>query len=273
MVRDAATVPNDVTTGLPVLVVEDDPDHQSLIAELLKADSRDSITVEFAGSVEDACAAIQSARFAFVIVDHSLPDGSGIDVLERCEEHLLTTPVIGLSTSSDPEVAISDFRNGAIEFIKKHDAFRDGSLGRRVFDAVARHKRKSLAGAVESARMLSFIEGADDLVAAARTDALTGLPNRRTFDEFLNATHGAAIDERVRYSVLMADLDRFKQFNDTYGHAEGDKALQKVAETMCLAVRESDLVGRLGGEEFAVILPDTCLSAARAVAERIRQEL
>ena len=100
MVRDAAVVPNDVTTRLPVLVVEDDPDHQSLIAELLKADSRDSITVKFAGSVEDACAAIQSARFAFVILDHRLPDGSGTSAWNGCSACVWSPGVCGGDTLS-----------------------------------------------------------------------------------------------------------------------------------------------------------------------------
>lgn len=110
-----------------------------------------------------------------------------------------------------------------------------------------------------------------DLERQARCDALTGLANRRQFIDIAGkelarvARHGGAL------SVLMLDLDRFKTINDTYGHLVGDQVLQRFAEICRTALREMDLAARLGGEEFAVLLPGSTLPAAVEVAERLRQ--
>lgn len=106
--------------------------------------------------------------------------------------------------------------------------------------------------------------------ALAHADELTGLDNRRAFfsrglNHFRHASrHGCPV------AVIMFDLDYFKQINDTYGHFVGDKVLLTVARTLKPLVRDSDILGRLGGEEFALILPETGLDEARMVAERLR---
>jgi len=107
----------------------------------------------------------------------------------------------------------------------------------------------------------------------ARTDHLTGVFNRRAFFE----QGGRMLSEarRIGYpvSVIMFDIDHFKQINDTYGHAAGDDALKQVALRVSEIVREVDVMGRLGGEEFALILPDTSRTSALLLAERLRQGL
>ncbi len=112
------------------------------------------------------------------------------------------------------------------------------------------------------------------LTALATTDALTGLPNRASFMRYLDA----AIEDCQNFSadrgaVLMLDLDFFKRVNDTYGHAVGDTVLQHTARVIRASLRESDKAGRLGGEEFAVVLPRTEVEDARALANRIRESL
>jgi diguanylate cyclase (GGDEF)-like protein len=104
----------------------------------------------------------------------------------------------------------------------------------------------------------------------ARTDSLTGLLNRRAFDERLE--NEIARSERYEYAVslLMIDVDDFKQYNDLYGHSKGDEHLIKIANLILASVRQPDLVSRIGGEEFSVILPHTVKVGARDLAERIR---
>jgi diguanylate cyclase (GGDEF)-like protein len=107
----------------------------------------------------------------------------------------------------------------------------------------------------------------------ARTDDLTGLNNRRAF----SALGFQALEHSRRYNrplaVVMCDIDHFKTINDTYGHASGDKVLQAVAATMLGRVRTPDIPGRLGGEEFAVLLPETDGDQAVVFAERLRADL
>jgi diguanylate cyclase (GGDEF)-like protein len=109
---------------------------------------------------------------------------------------------------------------------------------------------------------------------ASRTDALTGVNNRRHFSELLEAE----IERCRRYgstlSVMMLDLDHFKHVNDTHGHAAGDEALRTFARTLlCSGLRKNDFWGRLGGEEFALVLPEIGIDSALEPAERIRSTL
>jgi diguanylate cyclase (GGDEF)-like protein len=113
-----------------------------------------------------------------------------------------------------------------------------------------------------------------ELLVLATTDVLTALPNRRQFFSRLNEEFARV--QRFNNqccSVLMLDLDRFKQINDTYGHAIGDAVLQHFAQLTRKTVRDIDIAARVGGEEFAVILPGSDLAAARAWAERLRDIL
>jgi diguanylate cyclase (GGDEF)-like protein len=106
----------------------------------------------------------------------------------------------------------------------------------------------------------------------ATTDALTGIANRRTFDEALAREWDRCARSRSQLSLLMIDVDHFKKFNDTYGHIEGDLCLKRVAQAMRdQAVRPSDVCARYGGEEFAIVLPETDAKGALALGEQISQ--
>jgi diguanylate cyclase (GGDEF)-like protein/PAS domain S-box-containing protein len=104
----------------------------------------------------------------------------------------------------------------------------------------------------------------------ATRDGLTGLANRRCFDDTLNAEWQRALRHQLPLSLLMVDVDNFKQYNDAYGHLGGDECLQRIAKAVSSEMRANDLVARYGGEEFAVILPNESLTGAAIVAERIR---
>jgi diguanylate cyclase (GGDEF)-like protein len=108
---------------------------------------------------------------------------------------------------------------------------------------------------------------------ASRQDALTGLLNRRAFDEALDAEVQRSRRMGEPFSVLMIDVDRFKAINDRHGHAAGDRALQHLATLLAGHMRDIDRVGRYGGEEFVVLLPATELSEAVITAERLRQDV
>jgi diguanylate cyclase (GGDEF)-like protein/PAS domain S-box-containing protein len=109
------------------------------------------------------------------------------------------------------------------------------------------------------------------LLTHANTDPLTGLSNRRGFDHFAQEALAASRQLARPMSVLMLDLDHFKQVNDTHGHAAGDAVLQEMARRWSGLIRGSDLLARLGGEEFCLLLPNTTSRQARQVAEKLRQ--
>ncbi|MDA1062274.1 MAG: GGDEF domain-containing protein [Chloroflexi bacterium] len=124
---------------------------------------------------------------------------------------------------------------------------------------------------VETAAALREATAQLELMAA--TDALTGLPNRRSFSDGLNAEFRRSRRYSRPLAVLMLDLDNFKEMNDTYGHPFGDFLLAEVADTLGRNVRDSDLVARYGGEEFVVMLPETTSDEAVAVAEKLRRAI
>jgi diguanylate cyclase len=107
----------------------------------------------------------------------------------------------------------------------------------------------------------------------ARTDSLTGLANRRAFDDELKRRLSEWERKRIPCTLVLLDIDFFKKFNDTHGHQVGDEVLRQVAKVLKEQSRESDLPCRYGGEEFGVILPTTDVENARGVAERIRQAI
>ncbi len=108
-------------------------------------------------------------------------------------------------------------------------------------------------------------------LAESRTDALTGLPNRRAFDEEL-ARHLALWERKgLAFCLVLVDIDRFKKFNDLHGHPAGDDVLKRVAQLLQTTWRDMDMVARIGGEEFAAILPSTSLHDARCSVERVRK--
>ena len=104
----------------------------------------------------------------------------------------------------------------------------------------------------------------------ATRDGLTGLANRRCFDDTLRAEWARALRQHLPLSLLMVDVDNFKAYNDAHGHLGGDECLKRIATAVASEMRTNDLVARYGGEEFAVILPNQSLKGAATVAERIR---
>ena len=112
-----------------------------------------------------------------------------------------------------------------------------------------------------------------ELERLATRDGLTGLANRRCFDDTIHAEWQRAQRQQQPLSLLMVDVDNFKQYNDSHGHMKGDDCLRRVAGAVASEMRSNDLVARYGGEEFAVILPNQSLKGAAIVAERIRHRV
>jgi diguanylate cyclase (GGDEF)-like protein len=134
--------------------------------------------------------------------------------------------------------------------------------------------RAPVAGDREIATLgVAFNRMADELKARARTDELTGLPNFRAFRERIDDELERADRYPETFGVLVLDLDRFKKYNDTFGHLAGNAALQRVAKVIRETVRTVDFAARYGGEEFAIIVPQVDVAALAIIAERIRANI
>jgi len=169
--------------------------------------------------------------------------------LEQMNADLSSSPPVPASTSVIGNLLIDTRQmQGAI-----------GSLSQQLEES--QHKIELLREEVEKAR--------ED----ALSDGLTGLTNRRGFDLALASGIASAGEQGQTLSLLMTDIDHFKQVNDTYGHLFGDKVIRAVAKTLKENIKGKDTAARYGGEEFVVLLPDTPLEGARCVAERIRSTI
>lgn len=139
---------------------------------------------------------------------------------------------------------------------------------------VARATRK-MSEALETAfRLTREMEQANSIsTRAAQTDELTGLKSRRAFFEHAQQLYNECETNRLGLCVVMLDMDHFKHINDTYGHQVGDQVLRQMGEVISSSFRATDIHGRLGGEEFAVLLPDTSIEAAVEIAEQLIQTI
>jgi diguanylate cyclase (GGDEF)-like protein len=143
----------------------------------------------------------------------------------------------------------------------------------RLREMVLRSRERELTSIVEQ-RTVELQMANEQLKRLSSTDGLTGLANRRTFDEFLSREWSRLRRSEEPLSVLLVDVDHFKILNDTEGHQQGDHCLVEIGKVMrCMAKRETDLVARYGGEEFAIVLPATNTADAMQFAESVRQAI
>jgi two-component system, cell cycle response regulator len=194
-----------------------------------------------------------------VLLDVEMPGLDGFEVLAllKADKALKDIPVVFLSGNTSMGDVVAGLRGGAHDYLKK--PFETAELLARVGSAV---HVKQLQDELRQRN--------DELDRVSRTDALTGLYNRRHIDEQLRRCHTEAGRRHEPVCVVMFDIDHFKAVNDTYGHPVGDLVLQDFAHYLVNELRAADIAGRWGGEEFLVILPRTTLEDARAVAERVR---
>ena len=191
-----------------------------------------------------------------ILLDVLMPEMSGFEVIAKLKEDEGTAniPVIFITGLTSVEDEEKGFLLGAVDYITK--PFNKAIVKARV---------NTHLKIVDQIRMIENI---------GLIDALTKISNRRGFEGRLNVEWSRASRERIPISILIMDIDKFKNYNDTYGHQQGDVALKAFAETVSRAqLRAVDFTARWGGEEFVVLLPGTDVIGASEVAERIRRNV
>lgn len=233
-----------------VLVVDDTPTNLHILSEAL----RHTYDVRIATNGADALRVLRGAlRPDLVLLDVMMPELDGFEVCRTIssDASLRDIPVIFLTARDAPSDQLHGLQLGAVDYVTK--PFDVPVLLARV-QAQLRLKQRS-----------------DQLEASAARDGLTGLFNRRRLEEHLEAEWQRCLRSPGPLSVLMADIDAFKGFNDAFGHVRGDACLRSVAKALAEAVtRRTDLLARYGGEEFTAVLAHTDSQGAGAVAERMR---
>ena len=232
-----------------VLVVDDDIATVKFIAEAI----RDEYEVIFTLSAEKCFEkATTKPQPDLILLDIKMPSVDGFEICDKLKstpdtQHIPIIFITSAKLEADQERA---FEIGAADYINKPINIK-----------------------ILKARLKAHIRQSFDLKkleALALTDVLTNVANRRKFNETLESDWKLAIRDKTHIALLMIDIDDFKRFNDHYGHPEGDKCLIAVANTLKECTdRPIDMVARIGGEEFVVLLPDPDLSGATFVAHRV----
>jgi diguanylate cyclase (GGDEF)-like protein len=241
-----------------ILVVEDDPEINALMALTLRVEDYD---VEQARDGMSALRMINESAPDLVLLDIMMPRMSGYDVARALQDKPSTShiPIIFVTAKGEMEDRVVGL-DMAVDYICK--PFATPELLARVRAALRTRKLQ------EELRVSN-----DQLSKLATTDPLTGLFNRRRFDEQLEDELRRARRFGHALAVVLFDLDRFKNINDTWGHAQGDLVLQTFSDILRESSRRIDTIARLGGEEFGAILPATDAEGAIAFAEKVRVHL
>lgn len=262
-------------TAVMVLLIDD----QAMIGEAVRRAlvAEPGIEFHFCADPLQAVAVALQIKPTVILQDLVMPGVDGLSLLAeyRTVPALRDVPIIVLSTKEEPTVKSAAFAAGANDYLVKlpdaielvariryHSRSYSALLQR---DEAYRALRESQQQLMETNLVLQRL---------MNSDGLTGLSNRRHFDEHLDMEWRRALREQSELSLMMIDVDHFKSFNDSFGHVAGDEALRSVAEAIRTSCsRATDMAARYGGEEFAMVLPGTAVGGARLLAEKVRRTI
>ncbi|TAN47001.1 MAG: response regulator [Methylococcaceae bacterium] len=237
-------------TRQKILIVDDQPTNIKVLAETLKQSYEIIVAINGRSALELAAA---SDLPDLILLDIGMPEMDGYTVCKKLKANVNThnIPVIFITGRVDAKDELDGLSLGAVDYITK--PFNLPVVQARIKTHLEL-KRKS-----------------DLLEKIACLDGLTGIPNRRRFDEMLALEWSRELRNHAPLSLLFVDIDDFKKYNDSYGHLAGDECLINIAGVLGKTIKRSpDFVARYGGEEFVVLLPDTHLESAKSLAETMR---
>ena len=235
-------------TSPRILIVDDEPANIRTLGGLLGTD----YTLHFATGGEQALQLANRELPDLILLDIRMPGMDGYEVTRQLQAEPQTAdiPVIYVTAMDDEADEAKGLEMGGVDYITK-----------------------PLRGPIVKARVANHVrlkQYRDQLQALSRQDGLTGVANRRQFDEALDREWGRAQRNGVPMSLILADVDHFKAYNDNYGHLAGDEVLRQVAAALEGALfRPTDRLARYGGEEFIALLPETGLEGACELARRM----
>jgi diguanylate cyclase (GGDEF)-like protein len=237
------------------LLVEDSEDDAELMLRYLK---KEGFTVEFqrVDCEDDLQQALKNDRWDIVITDHNLPGFSSDASIATVKKFNPDMPIIIVSGTIGEDLAVMAMRNGAQDYIMKNNLAR-------LAPAVERELR-------ETKNRIAHRRAQETIQHLALHDPLTGLSNRHDFESRLKNLL-SNVGDGVTHALMYLDLDQFKIINDTCGHVVGDELLRQLAIVLREPIRESDMLARIGGDEFGILLANCSLESAQQVGERLLQ--
>lgn len=252
----------DRVSKLRILIVDDSFEDREILKRYLKGISEYDSTIFEAKNVEEAFFIIGKEMPELAFIDFNMPGQNGLDLLERLRRSdQFDFPIIMLTGQGNENVAVKAMKIGVGDYLVK-DEITPQAIRRSLISTLDRfHMEKT----IESQRR--------QLEVAARTDGLTGLWNRRYFDEQLEIEIERASRYGLTFSLVMADLDNFKRVNDSYGHLVGDSVLIGFSNILKQSLRMSDFAARYGGEEFCILMPSVELYNSQKAILRLAEQL
>jgi two-component system chemotaxis response regulator CheY len=241
---------------MKILIAEDELIFRRMVKKYLLEAGYEVVEAE---DGQSAWELFQRDPFQLVITDWIMPGFNGPELVQkiRTSEQKNYTYIIMLTAMDDKDNVVLGLESGVDEYLTK--PFNGRELIARVASGMRILKLEE-----------QLMQAREQMEILAMRDGLTGLLNRRAIEEYAESEFSIASRKERAMSVIMIDIDHFKSVNDRFGHKSGDQTLQQVAKVLTNDLRNYDRVGRWGGEEFILILPDTQLKDAGTVAERVR---
>ncbi len=265
---------------MKILIVDDSPDERVLIKTILKnAGHSDLLTAE---SSLDAFKVLGMENkesiysdIDLILMDIIMPEMDGVEAcrLIKAVDHIRDIPIIVVTVKDEIKYLQMAFAIGAVDYITK--PLNKVELLARVRSAL-RLKYEIDRRKAREKELLVIKQQLEDTIFVLKRlsseDELTGVPNRRSFENYLEQEWRRAIRYGVSLSLILVDIDFFKAYNDTYGHQSGDQCLKQVATVLNDTLhRPADFMARYGGEEFVIILPNTDINGGEFIAEKLRE--
>lgn len=245
-----------------ILIVDDDPGILTTLSFILDDAGYKVMTVE-TGS--QAIAELRKQFYNLVLTDYQLPDTTGLELSKKVKEIDSEICIILITGHATLDSALGAIKENIYDYLIK--PVHPNQLLIAIRKGIERQKLNS-----ENERLLEELKKTNKILEKLSiTDDLTGVFNQRYFYKKLKEELRRACRQNHSLSLLLFDIDHFKSYNDTYGHIEGDKVLKRLGDLILINIREHvDSGFRHGGDEFAVILPDTTEDVAKKIAERLR---
>lgn len=236
--------------AIRILLIEDNPGDVVLLEETLKDCPFKDFELVHVKRLSDLFKLLPTNCFDVLLLDLDLPDSSGLDTVTTVHGRAPHIAIVVLAGCDDEELGVNAVRLGAQDYLVKGRI--DGLiLGRSVRYAIERHGLRT------------------ELITLSLRDELTGLLNRRGFMTLATQHMHLARRMRREFMILFADLDNMKHINDTFGHAKGDEALKRVSNVLKATFRQSDVIARVGGDEFMVLVSNTSSTNLDSILQRL----
>ncbi len=240
--------------SIEILLFEDNPGDARLFTETLKDIPSQHYEIIHVHSLSEGLTLLGNKTVDIILLDLGLPDSQHLDTLTKLKSQVLGVPIVILTGNDDEEIALRAVQQGAQDYLVKQKINAD-VLSRVIRYSIERQKLQ------------------DELRSLALIDDLTGLYNRRGF--FTLAEHHLKLAERMdkNFYLIFSDIDNLKKINDDFGHLQGDLFLKKAAEILRYSFRDSDIIARIGGDEFVVLIPETTDYNAKSAILRLQENI